>query len=100
MIAFGHASVAENAAEELFDESHHEDNAANAFKHCYWSARLTIAFGAVAAKGYGDRHEGEGSGNTQEQTNMDQHNNRVGREIGEDALAQALGSVDIWATVQ
>ena len=62
--------------------------APNAFLHCYWSARMTIDFGAATAKGFGDRHEAN-SGD--DERRMDLGNNAHGRRVGE----QATGSTEL-----
>lgn len=51
----------------------------DAYRHCYWSARITIDMGADVAKGFGDRHEAESSGKDKE---MDLTNNATGRSVG------------------
>lgn len=51
----------------------------DAYRHCYWSARMTIDMGAGVAKGFGDRHESESSGDDKR---MDLANNATGRSVG------------------
>lgn len=52
----------------------------NAFRHCCWQALLTVKLGSAKATAWGDAHEvgAKHSGDSQ----VDQHNNRVGRRIG------------------
>ncbi|MCO8190039.1 MAG: hypothetical protein NKF37_00570 [Tropheryma whipplei] len=49
----------------------------DAFRHCYWSARMTIDMGE--AKGFGDRHEAFSHG---PERYMDLKNNEIGRSVG------------------
>ena len=51
----------------------------DAYRHCYWSARMTIDMGAATAKGFGDRHEADSSGADKD---MDLRNNATGRSVG------------------
>jgi RHS repeat-associated protein len=53
----------------------------NAFRHCAWSAMMSIEFGTSAAKGFGDRHE-DYPGNDLTQRGIDYRNNHQGRRIG------------------
>lgn len=53
---------------------------ADGFRHCYWNARMTEAFGAETAQGFGDRHEYNDSQDPAE-AQMDLYNNAVGRQI-------------------
>jgi len=59
----------------------------NAARHGVWQARLAFKYGAASAREIGNAHE-EGSPNALDSW-IDQHNNRVAREIGESA-----GSLD------
>ena len=63
------------------------DGPANAFLHCYWSARMTIEHGAATARGFGDRHEAYSDA---DERRMDLGNNAHGRRVGE----QAAGATD------
>ncbi|WP_080602994.1 DUF6973 domain-containing protein [Tropheryma whipplei] len=49
----------------------------DAFRHCYWSARMTIDMGE--AKGFGDRHEAFSHA---PERYMDLKNNEIGRSVG------------------
>lgn len=64
-----------------FSETFHND-AADAFRHCYWSATLTLAYGCDVAKDVTDAHE-SATNNPLGEVIMDQWNNAVGRSIGE-----------------
>ncbi|MDR0703611.1 MAG: hypothetical protein LBF88_01340 [Planctomycetaceae bacterium] len=57
------------------------NGAADAFRHCYWSCRMTQKIGITNAKKVGDIHEECGAGPPGE-TAMDLANNAVGRTIG------------------
>ena len=57
------------------------NNEADAFKHCYWQAEMTLFFGKDIAKFMGDKHEDKPDNPDSEKV-MDLHNNEVGREIG------------------
>lgn len=61
------------------------NNEADAFRHAYMQAYLTIRFGDSLAKFLGDDHEKYGNkkhNQSKEEEKMDLHNNGVGREIG------------------
>lgn len=61
------------------------NNEADAFRHAYMQAYLTLRFGDSLAKFLGDDHEKEGNkkhNQSKEEEKMDLHNNEVGREIG------------------
>ena len=51
---------------------------ADAFRHCYWSGRMTKEFGWETAKGFGDRHEYSEDQHPFE-ADADLYNNRQGR---------------------
>jgi hypothetical protein len=51
---------------------------ADAFRHCYWSGRMTQEMGEETAKGFGDRHEYRDTQPDKER-DMDLHNNAMGR---------------------
>ncbi|MER6395364.1 cell wall-binding repeat-containing protein [Kitasatospora sp. NPDC001603] len=77
--ASDHATVAENAAKRDFADSLHNGKG-DAFRHCYWNARMAIDMGVNTAKGFGDRHE-DGDGPENEKR-MDLYNNAEGRWFG------------------
>ena len=58
------------------------NNEADAFKHCYWSAEMTLFLGQTIANKIGVWWEDRNEQNTPEERAMDLHNNEVGREIG------------------
>lgn len=74
------ADIALARAKDLFPANSLHNGKGDAFRHCYWSARMTIAMGVKEAKGFGDRHEA-GSPNARE-TSMDLRNNLTGRSVG------------------
>ncbi|HVE67788.1 MAG TPA: RHS repeat-associated core domain-containing protein [Solirubrobacteraceae bacterium] len=55
------------------------DRHRNAFRHCAWSGLMTMAFGSATATGITNRHE---SGESGDDTKIDQHNNATGRNVG------------------
>lgn len=58
------------------------DGHGDAFRHAFWSARLTQAFGAEWARAFTSAHEAN-PGNTAGAEAMDLHNNSVGIRIGQ-----------------
>ena len=58
------------------------NNEADAFKHCYMQAELTLLLGRNIAKIIGDMHENKPE-NPPEEKKMDLHNNSIGRQIGQ-----------------
>jgi len=54
----------------------------DAFRHCYWSARMTIEDGAGTAEKIATRHENTASGQPDIEKTMDLRNNSIGRAIG------------------
>ena len=57
------------------------DGHRDAFRHTYWSARLTQAYGADWARAFTTAHEGL-PGNTANREAMDLYNNGIGIQIG------------------
>ncbi len=57
-----------------------KDGHTDAFRHAYWSARLTSEFGAEWTKQFTTAHEGINPGNSTDEA-MDLYNNQVGRQI-------------------
>jgi hypothetical protein len=53
----------------------------DAFRHCYWSARMRIGHGFDKAKEFGDRHE-QSNGQPATEKDMDLKNNSIGRGVG------------------
>lgn len=58
-----------------------ENGPADAFRHCYWNARMSMVFGVSKTKKIADNHERYGAGSPGA-TAMDYHNNHVGRSLG------------------
>lgn len=52
----------------------------DAIRHAAWSARITMNYGSETGRKWTDAHEWDSS--FPEETNMDQYNNAMGREIG------------------
>lgn len=65
----------------------HYNNEADAFKHCYWQAEMTLWFGPVIAEWIGNHHEDKPN-NPQGEKKMDLHNNQAGRDIGMELLSK------------
>ena len=81
--AHRHASSALKSTKKLFGGNGH-NNAADAYRHCYWSARMTLDLGTEHAKGYGDRHEDlPYDKQPLAERDMDLTNNRHGRKVGQ-----------------
>jgi len=56
----------------------------DAFRHVYWSCKMTQGIGASAAKAIGDNHEKFGmlcGGQTNDAKEMDLYNNKIGRDL-------------------
>ncbi len=67
------------------------NNEADAFKHAFMQAQLSLWTGKHIAKGLGDFHEFQGNhsmGQTKEEYNMDNWNNEQGREIAREIIHQ------------
>lgn len=77
-------------ATALYPSSLHNGKG-DAFRHCYWSATMTIQMGSATAKGFGDRHEDD-PGNPLVEKEMDLANNSTGRTIGDYVSTDALAS--------
>ncbi|ERF74602.1 hypothetical protein EPUS_00732 [Endocarpon pusillum Z07020] len=86
--AQGHADIAAQAAQNLFPANTLHNGKGDAFRHCYWNARMTIDLGAGNAKSIGDNHE-DGSNGPAEEKRMDLANNASGRNIGASAGSYA-----------
>lgn len=75
--------AADNAlarSQAKFDSDSPNQGKGDAYRHCYWSARMTIDNGAGEAQGFGDRHEAGSSGRDKE---MDLANSATGRSVGQ-----------------
>ena len=77
------AGTASASAANLFPQNTLHNGYGDAYRHCYWSALMTIRMGGSTAQTFGDLHE-EGSTEGLE-VSMDQRNNRIGRAVGGDA---------------
>lgn len=67
------------------------NNEADAFKHAFMQAQLTLWTGKHIAKGLGDFHEIQGNltmGQSKGEYNMDNWNNEQGREIAKEIIQQ------------
>lgn len=67
------------------------NNEADAFKHAYMQAYLSLRYGETVSKFLGDFHELEGYKAPREERNMDLWNNSIGREVAYEIKKQ-LGS--------
>lgn len=86
--AWGMSQEARNATERLFG-ANRPGEMSDAFRHAYWSYRLTEELGPAAAKRFTDGHEsaprsqysGRSGRDDDEARLMDLYNNRVGRDL-------------------
>jgi hypothetical protein len=78
--ASNHAKVAGRAAEQRFSARELHNGRGDAYRHCYWNARMAIDMGIRTAKGFGDRHE-QTPGQPAIEKEMDLRNNTLGRAI-------------------
>lgn len=78
--ASDHADAALAEAQRRWEGLH--NGRGDAFRHCYWNARMTRDFGKGTAKGFADRHE-QNPGQPAIEKKMDLFNNDVGRTVGE-----------------
>lgn len=79
---------------DVFNDGH-----GDAFRHCFWNARLTVEFGEAWTRAFTTAHEGR-AGNEALSEAMDLYNNEVGRAIGvanPHASAQVLGDLAMAA---
>lgn len=70
------------------------NNESDAFRHAYMQAYLTLRVGDIAAEILGQYHEvvgNIGNGQNKSEELMDQHNNRIGREIGNEIRKEQGG---------
>ena len=88
-----HGLLAYRATGRLFGNPNAKNDAGDAFRHCYWSARMTINFGltraigALLAKGFGDRREWFTE--NAEAKRMDLANNAHGRRVGREVTGSS-----------
>ncbi|EON65088.1 hypothetical protein W97_04323 [Coniosporium apollinis CBS 100218] len=78
-----HANTAGSQAATYYPSSLHNGKG-DAFRHCYWNARMTVDLGSSKAKKIGDNHE-DGSNGPEAEKRMDRANNASGRTIGSNA---------------
>lgn len=79
---------------DVFNDGH-----GDAFRHCYWNARLTVEFGEPWTRAFTTAHEAR-AGNEAMAEAMDLYNNGVGRSIGTanpNATPQALSDLALAA---
>jgi len=82
------------------DPLHPEYNdMADAGRHAWWSAGMTMALGPQKAKEIADSHEIGGSNPPSERW-MDLYNNQIGRQIGTELRRQGKSILDIPNTVR
>lgn len=93
VVAADLASVAFVGASLVFHSDH---QLRDAYRHCIWSAWLTIRLGHSTAKGFLDRHEGGNSDDVY--TSMDYANNEIGQMIGGNIKNEAANG-DSWETL-
>lgn len=75
------ADKAYNSAAKLYAKNGLKDGKGDAYRHCYWSALMTVKWGEAEALEHGTRHESdtpEGAERT-----MDLENNGTGRDRGD-----------------
>ncbi|KAI9674534.1 MAG: hypothetical protein M1817_001872 [Caeruleum heppii] len=83
----GHADEALARAQSMFPTSLH-NGVGDAFRHCYWNARMTIDLSVDTAQTFANLHEDGAAGQPAEERSMDLSNNNSGRAIGVDEDAK------------
>ncbi len=76
------------------------NNEADAFKHTFMQARLTVQYNNALAKAAGNIHEIDGNirnGQTKGEENMDLWNNDIGRQIGKEIRQEMNNQRTIYA---
>ncbi|UJR34554.1 hypothetical protein I4U23_027330 [Adineta vaga] len=81
LIAHNNAKQALATAEQLYPGYKLHNDEADAFRHCFWSALMTIYIGVTQAKIVGDNHEYLND-NPQNERHMDLYNNAIGLQVG------------------
>ncbi|MEU4268207.1 DNRLRE domain-containing protein [Streptomyces sp. NPDC026092] len=79
------ATVALEQAEKWYARSTLYQGIGDAFRHCYWNARMEIRLSTDDTYEFATRHESDSSGKDRE---MDMKNNSVGRGIGRSKTGQ------------
>ena len=92
VIGLRDASLSEKRTIKEFGRSV-DDDISNAFKHAYWNALMVRDIGVDFAKIVAVNHE-LNPGSKPEQTAMDMHNNRIGREIGSRLVERGITDAD------
>lgn len=101
MVGVNNCRTAEQAARDsvaqtisLFGKSDGQDKS-DAFRHCYWSALMTIRMNSKVAETIGNNHEKYSSERYEphfpEDTEMDLYNNAQGRKVG---AVSAIGPIN------
>ena len=88
LAARDHAKAATAEAKERYSADSQRNGIGDAYRHCYWNARMTVGMGESAAKGFADRHE-ETPGQPVAEREMDLHNNAAGRQVGVESKGYA-----------
>ncbi|MCA9892283.1 MAG: WXG100 family type VII secretion target [Anaerolineae bacterium] len=89
------------AEQKTYNSNGNNDGLADAFRHAYWSARLTQEFDPDWARAYTDAHETK-PGNPAARDYMDRHNNALGIRIAQEhkeASSEELRSL-IYSAIQ
>ncbi|RPB03970.1 hypothetical protein L873DRAFT_1825894 [Choiromyces venosus 120613-1] len=94
--AKGHATEALTAAQQNFPANTLHNGKGDAFRHCYWNARMTVDMGQDTAKTFADLHE-EGGGGPAAEGEMDLANNASGRKFGEEVKSGGGDDGDKYA---
>jgi|CXWL01.1.fsa_nt_gi hypothetical protein len=81
--------AAATTREEFPDVINAHNNAADAFRHFYWSFAMASAFGSTAAETFGNAHE-VSSPNPASERQMDLRNNAMGRAFARSPLTRNL----------
>ncbi len=81
IVAYGNHGTKAMTATLLYHQNWFRNNASDAFRHCYWSARMTIGMGSSTAEFILDLHEQE-PGQPAAEKRMDERNNSVGSGLG------------------
>ena len=75
------ATEASKSAQKHFAANTLHNGKGDAYRHCYWNARMTISIGQSGAMKIVSNHEAIRNGPAKEKT-MDLANNKTGRAIG------------------
>ncbi len=86
-----HADIASATAAKLYTANSLHNGKGDAFRHCYWNARMAIDLDSDTAKTIADNHE-DGSNGPEAEKNMDRANNASGRSVGQKAGGGGKGA--------